>query len=51
MERMIKSMEDKYLIPSLDLVQEVFTEHSDAEEGALDEMKGLVDYSDYEALR
>lgn len=33
--RTIKSMEDKYLLPSLELVQEVFTQHADAEEGAL----------------
>ena len=33
--RLIKSMEEKYLVPSLDLVQAVFTAHSDAEEGNL----------------
>ena len=33
--RTIKSMEDKYLLPALNLVQEVFTQHADAEEGAL----------------
>ena len=33
--RVIKSMEEKYLRPSLDLVQAVFTAHSDAEEGDL----------------
>lgn len=33
--RTIKSMEDKYLLPALNLVQQVFTEHADAEEGAL----------------
>lgn len=36
MTRTIKSMEDKYLIPSLDLIQDVFTTHAnDAEEGEL----------------
>ena len=35
MERIIKAMEDKYLEPSLDLVEVVFTEYSDATEGAL----------------
>ena len=35
MERIIKSMEEKYLLPSLELVETVFTEHSDAEEGKL----------------
>ena len=33
--RILKSMEEKYLLPSLDLVETVFTEHSDAEEGKL----------------
>ena len=33
--RIIKSMEDKYLLPALDLVETVFTAHSDAEEGKL----------------
>ena len=33
--RSIKSMEEKYLLPSLELVETVFTEHSDAEEGKL----------------
>ena len=33
--REIKSMEGKYLLPSLELVEEVFTQHADAEEGAL----------------
>ena len=33
--RIIKTMEEKYLVPSLELVQTVFTEHSDAEEGYL----------------
>ena len=35
MERTIKSMEEKYLVPALELVETVFTEHSDAEEGKL----------------
>ena len=35
MERIIKSTEEKYLLPSLELVETVFTEHSDAEEGKL----------------
>ncbi len=35
MERNIKSMEEKYLLPSLELVETVFTEYSDAEEGKL----------------
>ena len=33
--RIIKAMEEKYLLPSLELVEQVFTKHSDAEEGAL----------------
>ncbi len=39
--RIIKSMEEKYLLPSLDLVETVFTEHSDAEEGKL--VRSLVE--------
>ena len=35
MKRYIKSMEDKYLLPALELVEAVFTAHSDAEEGRL----------------
>jgi predicted N-acetyltransferase YhbS len=35
MERIIKSMEDKYLLPSLELVEQVFTDHENAEEGRL----------------
>ena len=35
MERTIKSMEEQYLVPSLELVETVFTEYSDAEEGKL----------------
>ena len=33
--RTIKTIEEKYLNPPLDLVEQVFTAHSDAEEGAL----------------
>ena len=33
--RIIKSMEEKYLLPSLDLVEQVFTDHENAQEGAL----------------
>lgn len=35
MTRTILSMSDRYLQPSLELVQQVFTEHESAEEGAL----------------
>jgi len=35
MERIIKSMEDKYLVPALELVEAVFTDHENAEEGRL----------------
>ena len=35
MKRVIKSMENKYLTSSLDLVEDVFSKHSDQEEGAL----------------
>ncbi len=35
MERIIKSMENKYLLPSLELVQEVFTEWDSPEEGKM----------------
>ena len=41
MKRIIKSMEEKYLGPSLDLVEKVFTAHSDAEEGKL--VRSLVE--------
>ena len=33
--RGIKSMEEKYLLPAAELVERVFTEHADAEEGKL----------------
>lgn len=35
MERNIKSMEDKYLLPSLELVEDVFTKWRDEREGCL----------------
>ena len=35
MQRIIKSMEEKYLLPALDLVEAVFTAHENAEEGKL----------------
>ena len=35
MKRIIKPMEEKYLVPALDLVEAAFTAHSDAEEGKL----------------
>ena len=41
MARIIKSMENKYLVPALALVETVFTEHSDAEEGKL--VRSLVE--------
>lgn len=41
MERKIKSIEETYLIPALDLVEEVFTAHSDEEEGKL--VRSLVE--------
>ena len=39
--RVIKAMEDKYLLPSLELVEQVFTDHSDAQEGRL--VRALVE--------
>ena len=41
MNRIIKAMEEKYWVPALDLVETVFTEHSDAEEGKL--VRSLVE--------
>ncbi len=41
MKRTVKSMEEKYLLPSLELVERVFTEYSGAEEGAL--VRSLVE--------
>ena len=39
--RSIKTMEEKYLLPSLEMVEAVFTAHSDAEEGKL--VRSLVE--------
>ena len=39
--RTIKQIEDQYLTPTLDLVEQVFTAHSDAEEGKL--VRSLVE--------
>lgn len=39
--RTIQSMEDKYLLPSLELVEQVFTDHENAEEGKL--VRSLVE--------
>ena len=39
--RTIKQIENKYLTPTLDLVEQVFTAHSDAEEGKL--VRSLVE--------
>ena len=41
MKRIMQSMEEKYLKPSLELVEAVFTAHSDAEEGKL--VRALVE--------
>ena len=41
MARIIKSIEEKYLVTALELVETVFTEHSDAEEGKL--VRSLVE--------
>lgn len=41
MKRIIKSMEEKYLLPALDLVEAVFTAHEDAEEGKM--VRSLVE--------
>ena len=41
MKRSIKSMEEKYLLPSLELVQAVFTDHENAREGKL--VRSLVE--------
>ena len=35
MKRIIKAMENKYLLPSLELVQEVFSEWDSLEEGKI----------------
>ena len=39
--RIIKSMEEKYLVPALELVETVFTEHENAQEGKL--VRSLVE--------
>lgn len=39
--RTIQSMEEKYLLPSLELVEQVFTDHENAEEGKL--VRSLVE--------
>ena len=39
--RVIKSMEEKYLLPALELVEAVFTDHESAEEGKL--VRSLVE--------
>lgn len=41
MNRIIKSMENKYLIPSLDFVEDVFTQYDSPEEGKL--VRNLVE--------
>ena len=41
MNKIIKAMEEKYKIPALELVETVFTEHADAEEGKL--VRALVE--------
>lgn len=41
MERIIKSMEEKYLLPALELVETVFTESEDAQSGRL--VRSLVE--------
>ena len=47
--RIIKAMEEKYRLPALELVEAVFTAHSDAEEGKLvrslaEEIRGMDTY-------
>lgn len=47
--RIIKSMEEKYLLPSLELVEAVFTAHENADEGKLvrnlvEEIRGMDSY-------
>ena len=41
MHKVIKSMEEKYLMPALELVERVFTEHEDAQESKL--VRSLVE--------
>ena len=40
MTRQIKCMEDKYLLPSLELVERVFTAHENEQEGKL--VQGII---------
>ena len=49
MERIIQSMEEKYLVPALDLVETAFTDWSDAQEGKqvrslVEEIRGMNTY-------
>ena len=41
MKKVIKSMEEKYLLPALELVEAVFTDHENAQEGKL--VRSLVE--------
>lgn len=41
MERMLKSMEERYLLPSLELIEDVFTQSDSLEEGKI--VRGLVE--------
>ena len=54
--RTIQSMEEKYLLPALELVEQVFTDYESAEEGklvpgGLDHIHGQVAYTMYDSLR
>ena len=58
--RIIKAMEDNYWISSLNLVEQVFTDHESRDEGqmvrelvpgGLDGIHGQVNYIMYETLR
>ena len=56
MTRTIRSMEEKYRLPSLELVASVFTAHWGEEEGkllpgGLAGIRGQVNYSEYQSLR
>lgn len=44
MNRIIQSMEEKYLNPSLEMVKEL-------KSGALDHISGVVSYKDYQSLQ
>lgn len=61
--RVIQPMEEKYRMPSLELVEKVFTAHENAEEGklvrrlvkelvsgGLEGIRGQVEYSAYRTL-